>query len=187
MTTGASPILVTCPATIAAELHRETTAGWWADPEYQAIEAAFLRENPVCEYCGRPSQVAHHDDPRVYRSKEAYYDLRNMTPACHACHRQYRRGYVICPECLKVGEYHYMKRGAESCYRHRGTFRKRVNHGRKTPVRHPCQYRRKYQHCALLTGPCVCNYSWRRARDCGGFTERKTVSHTGERADISLR
>jgi hypothetical protein len=46
----------------------------WSDPKYQAIEAKFLNENPVCIYCGRPATVAHHDEDWMYATKEAYYD-----------------------------------------------------------------------------------------------------------------
>ncbi|GEM_PF-2481618 len=167
-----SPITTTNPGAIAAELHKQQTAAWWADPEYQAIEAEFLLKNPICEYCGRPATLAHHDDPRSYHSKEAYYNLdENGTPACGKCHWMYRRGFVICPVCKR----HYMKPGAEKCWHCRGgkkSHHKRVHHGRKAAVHHPCQRREKYQGCR---NGGTCNYSWRRARECTGFVGREAM------------
>jgi hypothetical protein len=164
-----SSLAVTCPAAIAADQHKQKTAGWWADPEYQAIETEFLRKNPICEYCGKPATVAHHDDERAYWSKEEYYNLdANGTPACGKCHWMYRRGYEICPVCKA----HYMRRGAEKCQHCRGIkihARRKHHTSRKRRNLHPCRFRQTFQRCRL-TG--ICTHSWKRALDCGSFEER---------------
>lgn len=101
-----------CPEEIRAKNHKAGNIKVWNDPEYQADEAEFLRENPECHYCGRPSEVVHHDNPDSYRSEEEYRNLRqNGTPACHACHAMYRRGFVICPVCHA----HYIRPTSECC------------------------------------------------------------------------
>ena len=162
-----STIIVTSQPTLRILYRKDKMPQWWQDPEYQAIEAEFIQENPVCEYCGRPSTVAHHDNADSYKSKEEYFKKENMTPACGPCHFHYRRGLQVCPTCKKNGIVHYMQKGADECSRHR-----------------KYQTSRKYRHiskhpCAMNVGPqrCsahgVCPYAARKARvECRWFKER---------------
>jgi hypothetical protein len=162
-----SSISCTNPASIRALNRGIEHRAWWSDPEYQVIETAFLLANPFCEYCSRPSTVAHHDKPEHYRSKETYYNPLNMTPACGPCHFHYRRGLEICPVCLAVGEYHYMVKGKTECSRH--------------GVAHPIRIRRRDIHpCRFHSGPqkcrkkIACPYPPRKAEECNKF-ERKEM------------
>jgi len=144
-----------CPQERAIQNHkRELREEIWPDPEYRAVEAEFLRENPKCHYCGRPSEVAHHDNPDSYHSKEEYYKKENMTPACHQCHAMYRRGYEICPVCLLKGGYRYMVRGKDECSIHRPALPLREPRCGKPPFRtvflrdrNLCEWREKGQAC----------------------------------------
>jgi hypothetical protein len=143
-----------CPQERAIENHkRELREEVWPDPEYQAAEAEFLRENPECHYCGRPSEVAHHDNPNDYKDKESYRNLReNGTPACHQCHTMYRRGFEICPVCLAKGEYRYMVRGSGECSLHKPLpLRQPLDKPPFSTVflrqRNTCDWREKDQKC----------------------------------------
>jgi len=153
-------ISTSCPQERRIANHQKTSGERWNDPEYQANEAVFLRENPECHYCGRPSTVAHHDEDWMYTTKEAYYDLEhNGTPACGTCHWMYRRGYVVCPVCLSEGEVHYMIRGSESCHRHRPRQGRKLRHRR-----HSCDWNRGNQRCGNpLRRDRVCPYSAQKA------------------------
>jgi hypothetical protein len=91
--------------------YKQRMATIWEDPTYRAIVERFIAANPVCEYCGRPSSLAHHDADWMYQSIDEYYNPANMTPCCASCHRMYRRGYVICPVCKE----HYIKRSSDHC------------------------------------------------------------------------
>lgn len=171
-----------CPQERAIENHkRELREEVWPDPEYQAAEVEFLRENPECHYCGRPSEVAHHDNPNDYKDKESYRNLKeNGTPACHRCHAMYRRGFEICPVCLAKGEYKYMIRGKDECSIHQ-----------PPPLREPlgkppfrtvflrsrqlCEWREKEQKCMSPhnhTGV-KCDRKPEDQPGCDWFLERK--------------
>jgi hypothetical protein len=160
----------TNPQSIRASIRHMINEERWRDPEYQAIEATFLRENPVCEYCGRLSQVAHHDKPEHYRSKEAYYDKRNMTPACYECHSKYRRNLEICPSCLAAGHYGYMRGGSLECSRHRGDARGPWVRRQQRYTWHTCDKNLGQQRCSDGR---VCPHSPRKAEDdCEWFLKR---------------
>jgi hypothetical protein len=159
-----------CPQEIRIANHKAQTAEWWADPSYQAIAAKRI-EGETCHYCMQhPATLPHHDEDWMYLTKEAYYDPANMTPCCGSCHRMYRRGYVICPVCKE----HYMRRGSDKCQHCRGVKvhpRKRPHHtSRKRRMLHPCRFRETFQRCQMHG---LCTHSWKRARGCGGFEERK--------------
>jgi len=167
--TSLASIQTACPETIRAANRRAEHELWWDDPEDQAREAAFLQANPVCEYCGRPSETIHHNEPWMYRTREAYFDLEhNGTPACRQCHQQYRRGFLVCPVCKQ----HYIRPGSEKCQVCKGA--KYVTGNGKVVTRrrphHPCKHRAAPQLCDLHR---ICTYSWRRARECGKFEERR--------------
>jgi hypothetical protein len=168
---GAATVPITsgaCPQERSIVNHKAGNIGRWNDAEYQAIEAAFLRDNPVCHYCPRPAIVAHHDEDWMYATKEAYYNPDNMTPACGPCHHNYRRGLVICSVCLEKGEYHYMLRGRDKCSRHDN--RPQIVRGRKMR-RHPCTRNTGPQRCIVKV---VCPYSPKKAEaECRDFKERK--------------
>ena len=167
---------ISCPQERRIANHQEKTGQSWADPEYQANEAEFLRENPICHYCGRPSTVAHHDEDWMYATKEAYYDLEhNGTPACGTCHWMYRRGYVVCPVCLAAGEVHYMVKGSDSCHLHRARHGGKLRHHR-----HSCDWNRGNQRCGNpLRRDRICPYSSRDAKqrcDPDHFMARKVAA-----------
>ena len=72
----------------------------WGSPEWKAASKTYLAHHPICEYCGAPSEIAHHDEDWMYFQRDVYLDLeRWATPACRSCHTMLRRGYMRCPEC----------------------------------------------------------------------------------------
>jgi hypothetical protein len=162
----------TCPQTTRAEFRKARNIDRWNDPQYRAIEAQLLKDNPECQYCGRPSTVAHHDEDWMYATKEAYYNLANMTPACHACHRHYRHGLEICPTCLKAGQHHYMMKGADECSRHRRS-RPDYNRAPKLKTRHPCGNHAGSQRCRRNGRVTVCARSPIKAEGCDHFQRRE--------------
>lgn len=166
-----SPHHVTCQPAIAAANHKIITAEWWADPVYRAVEAQFLHNNPVCEYCGRPSTVAHHDNPNSYKSKAEYYKPENMTPACARCHHEYRCGKVICPICRQ----HYIQRDGprDRCRWCRGIKQPGLQSRYKYRQNHPCNRRIGKQRCQRTGRVFVCGYSAKKCRACDHFEERK--------------
>jgi hypothetical protein len=164
-----STITVTSQPNLRILYRKDKMPQWWQDPEYQAIEAEFIRENPVCEYCGRPSTVAHHDEDWMYKSREAYFDPKNMTPVCGPCHFHYRRGLRVCPTCKKNGIVHYMQKGADECSLH-GTYRKKYRKNGRYKSIHPCAMNVGPQRCSVHG---VCCYAARKAKaECRWFVER---------------
>lgn len=163
----------TCPDAIRADNHRCKTEKWWNTPEYRARSDAFLKAHPKCEYCGKKSNVVHHDNRDSYKSKEEYYDLeRNGTAACTRCHEAYRLGMRICPICKK----HYFAKdnGHSRCRFCRGMkYPGPKKGGRKPRLNHPCGNRIGQQRCQRDGRMFVCGYSSKNARDCDHFTERK--------------
>jgi hypothetical protein len=163
----------TCPQAIRAENHKAMTAKWWKDPRWRPLSDAFLKDNPVCEYCGKKSALVHHDNAKSYRSQEEYYKPENFTAACLRCHHAYRTGYVICPVCRE----HYMKRDAEQCRACTGLKYPKLQ-GRKQPYnyrakqRHPCAHRVGQQRCQRDGRLFVCGRSSKNASGCEHFEER---------------
>lgn len=162
----------TCPQEVRAQNHRIRNTGWWQDPAYRARTEQFLKDNPVCEYCDRKATVVHHDEDWMYASQEAYFDPANFTPACARCHREYRQGKVICPECRQ----HYIVRDGphDRCRWCRGIKNPGVVPKRKRISRHPCGNRIGQQRCQRGGRLYVCGYSSKGARACEHFNERKT-------------
>lgn len=52
-------------------------------PRWERISKRFLRSNPVCELCGKPSEIAHHI---IERSEGGSDDYDNLMALCRACH-----------------------------------------------------------------------------------------------------
>lgn len=60
-------------------------------PKFPAAERAFIRRNPRCYFCGRPSKTAHHSYP-FHAYKELEMDERYWVPVDAACHRPLGHG-----------------------------------------------------------------------------------------------
>lgn len=166
-------ITVTCPAEIARQNHQRKNRKTWRSSKWRAAKAEFLKKNPICAFCGKPAQTPHHIDMSVYGTP-AYEDLTGCIPLCHRCHSQHHDGKVLC----KICKDHYHAPEFDCCIHcadpediEYGKFRKESlkRRKRKQPIHHPCLHREKYQACQ---NGGTCNYSWKRARECGGFMAR---------------
>lgn len=166
-------ISAVCPQELRIANRRHINP-WRDSTEWHEKEIAFLSENPVCAYCGRPSEVAHHNEDWMYHDKGAYFDLENnATPACHSCHRQYKRGLEVCPVCKEKGEIHYMIRGRDKCSRHNGgtIYIRRI--GRVKALHHPCKNNHGTQVCIRDGRKFLCGRSWKNAERCDHFIKRE--------------
>lgn len=188
-----SPITVTCPAAIQTKNRRKKKGRIYQSAEWKRKKAAFVK-GKVCEWCGEAEEkklLPHH--PYKNTPDSAYEDLylSECVVLCQKCHFMFeRRHKVICPRCLK----NYMPADPSinccwSCHlkehpekavrievdrvlresRKREEKRKRAEKMRA--LRHPCRHRGTEQKCRK--SGTTCNYSWRRARECGGFALRK--------------
>lgn len=166
-----SSITCTSPQNIAIENHKRTTGKYWQDPAYRATSHQYLRDNKICEYCGCPSSVVHHDNANSYRSQEEYYNPDNFTAACARCHHEYRQGKVICPVCKQ----HYIVKDGphDRCRWCRGIAQPGAPYVRKYRPKHPCGNRVGQQRCQRDGRLFVCGWSTRKCRDCDHFRERE--------------
>jgi hypothetical protein len=169
---SAASIAVICPQEIRSQNHKIKTGKWWQDPKYRALSEQFLKDIPVCEYCGGKSTVVHHDNADSYRSQEEYFKPENFTAACFTCHSRYRSGYVICPICRQ----HYMKRGSDECRWCRGMpFSGRKLKKRTKPSKHICDHRFGQQQCHRDGRVFICTRSSKTAPGCDHFLKREAV------------
>lgn len=173
MTPSAAAHHCVCPQEVRALNHKKGTAKWWQDPIYREISGQFLKDHPICEYCGKPSSVVHHDNANSYRSQEEYYNPANFTPACARCHHEYRQGKKICPECRQ----HYIARANDKCRWCRGI--RQPGHSsfyseaaRRSRQRHPCGNRAGQQRCQRNGRLYVCAWSASKCRACDHFREK---------------
>lgn len=164
---------VTCPQAVRTANHQRQTGDWWRDPRYRALSDQFLRDNPVCEYCGKPSSVVHHDNAKSYRSQEEYYNPANFTPTCHRCHHEYRAGKILCPVCRQ----HYIRRDGphDRCLWCRGIKQPGKPWKRKYRQKHPCGRRVGQQQCRRDGRTFICGHSAAKCRACDYFREREAA------------
>ena len=96
---------------------------WWTLPEYKKARKAFVKRNPVCIRCGRPTQTPGHS-PEDYFSFETYLQAvisDKCDPLCNGCNLAEKRGLHPCPFCVKerTEKIHYIGQDKEYCYDHR--------------------------------------------------------------------
>ena len=92
-----------CPEEIRTRNRRNVLKDIWNSPEWIALTEQYLKEHPVCDWCGKPSQVVHHFEPDAYLDMTGYMDFTQgkVVAVCNRCHENERRGLVICPICKK--------------------------------------------------------------------------------------
>lgn len=49
------------------------------------FQIAFVRDNPTCLVCGKPTSAGHHYVPKS-QSNNLRYVMNNMIPLCMGCH-----------------------------------------------------------------------------------------------------
>jgi len=54
------------------------------DSKWRAARAAFLKDNPICIYCGGPSNTVHHDPPHR-GDMHKFWDRSSWRAACSRC------------------------------------------------------------------------------------------------------
>lgn len=55
------------------------------DRAWSQLRDAFIRQNPVCEFCGLPATVIDHIQP-IAIAPHRRLDLTNLRPVCTDCH-----------------------------------------------------------------------------------------------------
>ena len=110
---------------LATANHHNTMNMWWKKKEYIRERKAFVKRNPVCIRCGRPSQTPGHS-AEDYRHGFNHYleQVKNDScdPLCNACNRNENKGRKPCPVCVQLyngGQIRYIGQEQEYCYIHR--------------------------------------------------------------------
>ena len=76
---------------------------WWQDPVYIRERIAFVKRNPICSRCGRPTVTPGHS-PEDYQSFERYLDAvvtDKCEPLCSGCNLMEKKGFHPCPGCVE--------------------------------------------------------------------------------------
>jgi len=102
------------------EVHNQIMKGWWKRPEYIRERKAFVKRNPICNRCGRPSTTPGHSHEQ-YRNYETYLAAvanGECEPLCSSCNMQERKGKKPCPLCVsrKSEVIHYIGQYQEECF-----------------------------------------------------------------------
>lgn len=170
-------ITTECPQSRAKKGRRKKLSSIWNQKEHKARVKAFCA-GKVCAWCGSSEHLtAHHPYLESYKGCYTDLELSGCIVLCSRCHFALHKGLVLCPVCGK----RYYRVGGEmckSCYleahpevaaaRERFMLEQKARRKKSSKVRHPCGNREKYQGCK---NGGTCNYSWKRARACGGFAE----------------
>ena len=169
-------ILCTSPANIAIENHRIKLNAIYGDKAEKKRRKDWCTGKKCACGCGRDANTPHHPTLDLYKEREVYLNLDECEPWYHRCHHSYHKGRVKCPRCGQS----WVKEGSVRCGKCITNEEKeqiRIRKERRIKlqnklhdrgVRHPCGNREKYQGCK---NGGTCNYSWKRARACGGFAE----------------
>jgi hypothetical protein len=111
------------PQNLAIANHHKSMEQWWKIPEYKKARIAFVKRNPICIRCGRPTTTPGHS-AEDYLSYETY--LQAVTsdkcdPLCSGCNLMERKGKKPCPVCVmeKAERIRYIAQDKEYCYDHR--------------------------------------------------------------------
>jgi predicted amidophosphoribosyltransferase len=85
---------------MSVESRRKKLRKIWQSKEWKEASSLFLSANPVCSWCGKPSQVAHHPYRDSY-GKPEYISLyiSGCIPLCIRCHFALHKGLSLCPSC----------------------------------------------------------------------------------------
>lgn len=103
-----------CPEEIRIANHKKGMKKMRNNKRWRQVRDPWIKANPICYYCRKPSQAPHHPERTPYGT-DAYYDLSDCIPACNACHRAYDKGLVFCCTDPNTGKNHYRPKDAEYC------------------------------------------------------------------------
>jgi hypothetical protein len=108
---------------LAIANHHKSMQTWWRIPEYIKARKAFVKRNPFCVRCGRPTTTPGHSH-EDYSSYETYLQAvidDKCDPLCNPCNGAERKGKKPCPICVKEKseKIHYIGQDKEYCYDHR--------------------------------------------------------------------
>ena len=111
------------PQNIAIANHHKSMQQWWKIPEYKKARIDFVKRNPVCVRCGRPTTTPGHS-AEDYFSYETYLEAvttDKCDPLCSGCNLMERKGMKPCPVCVKENteKIRYIQQDKEYCYDHR--------------------------------------------------------------------
>ena len=111
------------PQNIAIANHHKSMQQWWKIPEYKKARVGFVKRNPVCIRCGRPTTTPGHS-AEDYISYVAYLEAvttDKCDPLCSGCNLMERKSMKPCPICIKekVRKIRYIGQDKEYCYDHR--------------------------------------------------------------------
>jgi len=84
-TDGRSYSCPTCTKNKNKFYGRKSAAERGYDERWHSFRERYIRENPYCGQCGRPSKIPHHVIPLRERP-DLKYDENNLEPLCIACH-----------------------------------------------------------------------------------------------------
>jgi len=123
------------PQNIAIANHHKSMQQWWKIPEYIAARKAFVKRNPLCIRCGRPTTTPGHS-AEDYISYIAYLEAvitDKCDPLCSGCNLMERKGKKPCPVCVKekADRIRYIGQDKEYCYNHRPEEEKRQSELKK--------------------------------------------------------
>lgn len=111
------------PQNIAIANHHKSMQQWWKIPEYIKERKAFVKRNPVCVRCGRPTTTPGHsaEDYFSYETYLAAVVTDKADPLCSGCNLMERKGMKPCPVCVKEKseKTHYIPQNKEYCFDHR--------------------------------------------------------------------
>jgi hypothetical protein len=102
------------------DTHNQMMKEWWRRPEYIKERKAFVRRNPICNRCGRPSTTPGHSHEQ-YRDYETYLAAvvnGECNPLCNACNLMERKDKKPCSECVRQmkDKIHYIDQDQEMCF-----------------------------------------------------------------------
>lgn len=167
--------------------HNNEMSGWWRRPEYIRARKAYVKRNPVCKRCGRPTQTPGHCHDDYQHGFEHYLGRviqDDCEPLCNRCNLNEKHVRKPCPRCVEIARKHgyeliyqirYIPQDAEVCFnhlpekdQHRIWTRKR-----KKLDRHVCGWHRGTQRCTnALRYSSVCDRKSLDAEGCDYFMKK---------------
>ena len=166
----------------AIQEHNRIMSLWWKVPRYIVERKAFVKRNPVCKRCRRPTTTPGHSHDDYQYGFEHYLQKvikDECEPLCNSCNFHERKGKKPCPECVKEGNgnIRYISQFETVCFNHLPkTERDRIittNRIKKLFDKHPCQSHSKPQGCMSPDNfSSVCDRSKKRAEGCDHFKGR---------------
>lgn len=89
------------PCQIQTENHKKQQAKIYKSDEWIKARKGFIKQNPVCVYCGKPATTPHHPTRRDYGTPAYIAEISDCEPTCKSCHLSMHTGKHLCPKCGK--------------------------------------------------------------------------------------